>query len=397
MTATAGLIQRAWGFTAPVTSVIRAPGWVALAVGLVAFVVGGRLGWAELVVVWIALASMLVAAVVFVLGRTSYQVALDLARLRVTVGEEAFGEIAITNPSRRALLPSDATLAVGEGLATFRIPRLAAGASHSESFRIPTQRRTVLSVGPVRSSRGDALGLLRREVTWTDVHELFVHPLTVNLDGSSAGFLRDLEGTPTDDLSSSDVSFHALREYVPGDDRRHIHWKTSARIGRFMVRQFEETRRSHLVVALSSNLADYGSEDELELAISAGASLGLQAIKEGKDLTVMTSGGVLRSQTGMRLLDDCSRLEPVRDRNLIADVAAAASVRVPDASVAVLLAGSTPSPHQIRAAAVHFPVDVAVVVVRCVPGIELARKTLGGTPLLELGGLTDLAKGMRAL
>ena len=36
----------------------------------------------------------------------------------------------------------------------------------------------------------------------------------------STGFIRDLEGNPTKDLTTSDVSFHALREYVPGDDVR---------------------------------------------------------------------------------------------------------------------------------------------------------------------------------
>ena len=40
---------------------------------------------------------------------------------------------------------------------------------------------------------------------------------------------RDLEGVPSDQLSMSDLAFHALREYVPGDDLRHVHWRSSAR------------------------------------------------------------------------------------------------------------------------------------------------------------------------
>ena len=36
------------------------------------------------------------------------------------------------------------------------------------------------------------------------------------------GVLRDIEGAVTQDLSSSDVAFHALRDYVPGDDRRAL-------------------------------------------------------------------------------------------------------------------------------------------------------------------------------
>ena len=39
----------------------------------------------------------------------------------------------------------------------------------------------------------------------------------------------DLEGVPSDQLSMSDLAFHALREYVPGDDLRHVHWRSSAK------------------------------------------------------------------------------------------------------------------------------------------------------------------------
>src|SRR5699024_9984886 len=83
---------------------------------------------------------------------------------------------------------------------------------------------------------------------------------------------RDLEGTPSSDLSSSDIAFHALRDYAPGDDRSHVHWRTTARTGKLMVRQFEETRRSHVVVALDDLAEHYASDEEFELAVSAAAS-----------------------------------------------------------------------------------------------------------------------------
>ena len=101
--------------------------------------------------------------------------------------------------------------------------------------------------------RGDPLGLVRRTVRWTDVTELFVHPRTVSLESLGAGLLRDLEGETTQDLSMSDLAFHALREYQPGDDRRYIHWRSSAKAGRLLVRQFLDTRRSHLSVVVDTD------------------------------------------------------------------------------------------------------------------------------------------------
>ena len=140
-------------------------------------------------------------------------------------------------------------------MAELVLPGLARGAGVQRQVPIPTGRRGVVPVGPVRTVRADPVGLVRRELIWADVAELFVHPRTIGIPSLSTGLIRDLEGKPTRDLSNNDVSFHALREYLPGDERRYIHWKSTARTGKYMVRQFEETRRSHLVVALSLALS----------------------------------------------------------------------------------------------------------------------------------------------
>jgi uncharacterized protein (DUF58 family) len=359
--------------------------------------VGSRYGWAELIVAAVAGGAMLLVASLFAIGRTAYEVTLDLPRLRVKIGEVADGGLAIRNASPRRALPAQLELPVGDGLAVFALPGLRRDAVHEQGFRVPTNRRAVIGIGPVRSARGDALGLVRRELEWEDTHELFVHPKIVSLAGSSSGFLRDLEGRPTSDLSSSDVAFHALREYVVGDDRRHIHWKTSARIGKFMVRQFEETRRSHLAIALSTNVTDYANEDELELAISAAASLGVQAKLEDKELTVLIPGRRLHNQTSAILLDDCSRIRPDRSARTIESLARAASVGVPDASVAVLCEGSPVTANRLRAAITRFGVNVVVLVIQCQNGQELTRRTLGGALVLGLGDLADLPRGLRTL
>ncbi|MFA9277586.1 MAG: DUF58 domain-containing protein, partial [Rhodoluna sp.] len=114
----------------------------------------------------------------------------------------------------------------------------------------------------------------------------------------STGFVRDLEGNPTRDLTDSDLSFHALREYVPGDDRRNIHWKSTAKTGQFMVRQFEQTRRSHLMIALDTEPEVFATDEEFELAVSAAASLGVRAIRDTRDLSVLVSADARPSATG---------------------------------------------------------------------------------------------------
>ena len=58
-----------------------------------------------------------------------------------------------------------------------------------------------------------------------------------------------------------------------------------------MVRQFEETRRSHVAVALSTDAAEYADPEEFELAVEAGASSVVQSFQGGaRELTIIAGG-----------------------------------------------------------------------------------------------------------
>ena len=258
------------------------------------------------------------------------------------MGERAVGALTLANPSGRAILPSRVVLPVGAGRGVFAVGRLAAGESVEELFAIPTNKRGVLAVGPVSVVRGDPLGLLERVHRRDEPVDLYVHPRTVAFEGQSLGFFRDLEGLAARDLSPDDVSFHALREYQPGDDLRHVHWRSTARTGSVMVRQYEETRRSHFVLGLSRNPSDYRHPDEFELAISAAGSLGLRAVRDSRQVDLQVQGRSMAAETGKRLLDALAALEPSRPREGgILELAGTIAANLPLASVVVLLCGSS--------------------------------------------------------
>lgn len=388
---------RARARSAPVVGVVSPFGWAVLALTAGAWWSGTVLRWEEWVVVAVTATVALLGAIAFVLGRLRYDVTLDVASRRVVVGDRAVGRLLVRNGSARAMLPAVMELQVGKGIASFPVPRLRPDAEHEELFAVPTQRRAVIPLGPVRSVRSDPLGLLRRELTWTEPEELFVHPRTLPLSGSSTGLLHDLEGRVTPDISDSDVSFHALRDYVPGDDRRHIHWKSTARTGQLMVRQFEETRRSRLAVILSTRAEDYADADEFELGVSVCGSLGLQAIREDGGLAVLVQQGRVRGDHRTRLLDDLTRLELAPARTSLADIARVASATVSDASVVAVVVGSTVTPTDLRAAAVRLPVDARLVAMRCVPGASVSRGRVADMQLLTLGELADLPYALRRM
>ena len=377
--------------------VITPIGWTAVAAAATFFAASRWTGWQELSVAAIGLAAAVVVASVFVIGRSRYRVVLDLRSERVVVGEPAAGRMLVSNSSGSRLLPVRMELPVGAAMPSISIPSLAKDAVHEELFVIPTARRGVIVVGPARSVRGDAFGLFRRTVKWTEPELLYVHPRTVPLEGTSPGFIQDLEGEATKELSNNDVSFHALRGYVPGDDRRYIHWKTTARTGVVMVRQFEETRRSHLAVALSVRTQDYRNETEFEIAVASAASLGVQAFREERAVSVVPGDRPLRAATARRLLDGIAGVDWSDDADGVAVAAKNTAATVPDVSVAIILCGGVPTAGQIRSAGAAFPVGVRVVAVRVELGAPIAVRRIGTLPILTIGALDDLARALRAV
>ena len=381
------------GWLEPVTAL----GWAALSIAVVSTTAGLVLGWRELVITGTIAAVVMVLASLFVLGQTRYRVDIDLEFTRVVVGERALGQIEIESMSAKQLMPTSIEVPVGRALAIFDLPRMVQGDVHEDIFVIPTERRGVLSVGPVRSVKGDALGLVRRQVKWTDPVDLFVHPKTLVLADATAGIVRDLEGVTTRDLSSSDIAFHALRDYVPGDDRRFIHWKSTARTGSLMVRQFEQTRRSKIVLALSTHEGDYVDAGEFETGISVVGTLGLQAIRDEMQLSVITSCDRVAARTGRTLLDGLSRIEYEPKARGLSQLASKVGENHADCTLVVLVAGAGSTVTDVQRARLLVPTSSRVIAYLVQPEAPSGVKTLSGLTIVTIRSLSELPSFIRKL
>lgn len=371
-------------------------GWTLVGVGLILWPLGALLGWVELTIMAATLLVLVLVCVLVSLGRHRADVDLVVEPLRADIGDLAQGQIVLTNVSRRTMLPSLVRLPVGEGEEVIPVPLLRKGAHHRISFPIPTPTRGVIPVGPPTTVHGDPIGVTRRIVTFGSQQVMHVHPRRVALESGAHGLLRDLEGEATPDLSMADISFHALREYEPGDDRRHVHWRSSAKHGRLFVRQFQETRRSHLGIVVDTDPAMYpGGEGDVETAIATAASLMVQSIKDEQEATVVCNDGFASRTTVPLVLDTLTtstvgRVDLIRSARVVVRHA-------PDSSVAVLCTGPGRAFLEIQQCLGEFETEVHKVAIVVDPAARTSLRRVRGLSIITISELADLGQVVSGL
>jgi len=392
---------------------VTAAGWLVLLWAALGLIVGVAFGWGEFLVGACTAMVLLLLATPTLIGRENYEVDFTLEHDAVVAGHQAFGDFVVRGTHARIVLPGRIDVTVGAALIDFYVPMLRRGHEHRERIEIPARHRGVIDVGPATTTRTDPLHLVKREFRWADVHTLYVHPVTTAIPSTSVGFIKDLEGSTTRSITTEDISFHAVREYAAGDAQRNIHWKSTAKTGTLMVRQYEETRRSTLSLVLDLNAASYASDEEFEMAVSVVGSLGVRALRDGRDVQAVVSGEVpefarttvrslrqLKVTTPRALLDDLSGVASGHAVVELLGVTRMLAETRADTSLAFLVTGSETTLATLQTAALAFPAEVGVAAVRCDPSAEPSLKPMGRTRVLTLGMLDDLrqllARGARA-
>lgn len=361
-------------------------GWGMVLASLFGWSVGIALGWVELVGMGIFTAVLVVFGWIASFGKNTIGAKLVLATTRVVVGKSGVGVVKVHNMSSRTSRATWLELPVGDKKIVFAIPRLGPGAEHEQIFTIPAKTRGMVTIGPVNSVRGDPLGLVHAYEPLSDKETFVVHPLRVPVNVHARGLLHDIEGRSSGEMTSSDVSFRALRPYVRGDARRSIHWKTSARIGQLMVRQFDDTRRSHMLIVLDSDLRHWADADDFELGVSLAASIAAAEMSENRLVKIAWAGQMLADSTPVELMDSLAVIHPCAESSLEDDVATAVS-HLPSASICVLVTAHEVSPVELRRVLSVVPHSAHSIVVRS--GKETALSQLDHTYVLNIAQLAD--------
>ena len=369
---------------------VTTTGWAVITLVIVGLALAVAFQWVEALACALAGVVALVLAAMRVAWRPPHVVSIRVPNERIVAGQTAVGEISVRNERARSARSGIIELPIGTGTGEFVVPPLGAHETWDEMFLISSRHRGLINVGPARAVRSDALGLLRRVRMWDEPVLLHVHPRTVRVPFDATGFQLDVEGVSTGKLSSSDVSFHALRDYEPGDDRRAVHWQSTARLGKLIVRQYEETHRSHHVIVLDTS-RDAWDHDTFETAVSVAGSLGLANLRESRPVSLSTTEGWLPSGVAMRLLDALSEVKARSFGDLSRRVREAVAQR-PGVSALTLIVGPNVTDIEAAHLARLAPIDVPVSIIRIGAEGVRARRDLGRGVLLDCSTLDDLPR-----
>ena len=301
-----------------------------LVTGLLISVSGFYLGYPPLSSMGATLVAAVIAALLMVGRPPNLTTSREVRPDRVTAGETVVAELTITNTGRRASGSSHGREHVGDETISVSLPSLDPGESIVISNEIDVQRRGIIQVGPLTVRRGDPLGLAHRGDIASQLSRLVVHPRVHDISPFPAGIRRDLEGLPSGEASEGGITFSNLREYVPGDDLRLVHWRSSAHAGSLMVRHNIDVNRPRSTVILDTSRGLYDHES-FEDAVRAAASVVVAAMTRRFPFTLHTADGKMIDDRSspLAVMDFLAAIEPNDDENFDLGRAAVAASRDP--------------------------------------------------------------------
>jgi uncharacterized protein (DUF58 family) len=233
--------------------------------------------------------------------------------------------------------------------------RLEGAGEHSFRGEVVLPARGLYAWGPVTASSGYPFGLARRRVLLAPGEAVIVLPRLGRLHrGRLRRHLRGVD--PRRDRTrqrpqrhpGAQAEFHGLRDYRAGDSPRLIHWRTSARCGTLMVREFEDLPGENLLLVFDPTLPPGADPAVFESALSLAATLCWEWGRRSGERLLLAVGGLrpelrdgLTTPSHVRRVLECLAVqEPTAATDPRALLAVLGVGRLPSAAVVVVGIGS---------------------------------------------------------
>lgn len=358
-------------------------GWTALAAAAACFAIGRVFGLIELYVLGSGIVIALLVSIISVQRRLPpLNVRRIVSPAMVAVGEPARVDIQLANVGRQASPYLQLWEPVGQnGGAPMQLAKLGPGQAAGAAYRVPTARRGLVRIGPLRALRRDVLGLSQRTTTLAGTEEVLIVPHRIALPFPSVGSSGRLgQHLRMKSWGQTGSEFHSLREYVRGDDIRRINWKATARATSLIVRETALEGIRRCTVVLDTSESQY-TPASFEQAVIAAASITGSAAHSGVNTRFATSQIDLRGpDVAASTLRWLATVETAANPSEINSISGGTSDGM---GLLVVVTGSTSSPAagQVRNAATQ---DETLVVVCATEFTPTSRFVVDATSVESL-------------
>lgn len=302
------------------SGVLTPRGLTLLVGGVLLWAVGRLLGVTELHIVAVtSVALVVMGGIVVALSTATVSAQRTITTPRLDYG--ATGEV-VLHLRNDARLPSSLLLVEDDcddvllddrcdDKPRFVLAGLGAGRIVTLRYQIVGGARGRYKVGPLRFHVRDPFGLTQWTHRDTATGHVLVYPAIEALPPDVIrGHHHGNGSSQQRRLLNTGDEFYTMREYVEGDDLRHVHWPSTAHRQKLMVRQQEQPWRPQVMLLLDTRCAAHtGSrvDSTLEKAVSVTASLARHLAGRGYTLGLVTED--LASGDCDRLLDRLAELQ----------------------------------------------------------------------------------------
>ncbi len=172
--------------------------------------------------------------------------------------------------------------------ASVLFPYIPAQQTRKGDYRGRLPQRGRYRLGPMRVSTRFPFGLFRCSMNCSPPATLTVLPRLGRLTQNWNALLHEsfAGNDRREHRPGIDGDFYGLRPWQRGDSRRWIHWRSSARAGGVMVRQFEQPHSRDAAIVLDlwqPATSDATAAENIELAVSFAATLAAEICRKGSN------------------------------------------------------------------------------------------------------------------
>lgn len=203
------------------------------------------------------------------------------------------------------------------------IPALAQGEAVEFEYHVTLDRRGLLTFQPLRAESRAPFGFFRRNSQIDIPTRTLVYPEVRPIKRLE---LLDRQLTAQVARPRAGVGYEVMgvRPYRPGDSPRHVHWRSVARTGTLISKEFADEAQPGLTLVLDLFNHPYPTTESkhtpFEWAVKAAASIGDYARHKGYSLYLMSDDEVMAAPQGgvgeMALLQYLARVQPTGKRTL---------------------------------------------------------------------------------